>query len=46
MWHRDREDRIIESIVETDWMIQIEFSQKSFFYLEYNEYIYSITHNT
>ena len=24
MWHRDREDRIIESIVETDWMIQID----------------------
>ena len=24
MWHRDFEDRIIESIVETDWMIQID----------------------
>lgn len=24
MWHRDREDRIIESINETDWMIQID----------------------
>jgi hypothetical protein len=24
MWHRDREDRIIESIGETDWMIQID----------------------
>ena len=24
MWHRDREDRIIESIEETDWMIQID----------------------
>ena len=24
MWHRDREDRIVESIVETDWMIQID----------------------
>ena len=24
MWHRDREDRIIESIDETDWMIQID----------------------
>ena len=23
-WHRDREDRIIESISETDWMIQID----------------------
>ena len=23
-WHRDREDRIIESIGETDWMIQID----------------------
>lgn len=24
MWHRDYEDRIIESIEETDWMIQID----------------------
>jgi hypothetical protein len=24
MWHRDREDRIVESIVKTDWMIQID----------------------
>jgi hypothetical protein len=24
MWHRDREDRIIESLNETDWMIQID----------------------
>jgi hypothetical protein len=24
VWHRDREDRIIESIGETDWMIQID----------------------
>ena len=24
MWHRDFEDRIIESIVETDWLIQID----------------------
>jgi hypothetical protein len=24
MWHRDRESRIIESIGETDWMIQID----------------------
>ena len=23
-WHRDREDRIIESIGETDWLIQID----------------------
>ncbi len=23
-WHRDREDRIVESIGETDWMIQID----------------------
>jgi hypothetical protein len=23
-WHRDAEDRIIRSIKETDWMIQIE----------------------
>ncbi len=24
MWHRDREDRIIESIDETDWMVQMD----------------------
>jgi len=24
IWHRDREDRIIESICETDWLIQID----------------------
>ena len=24
MWHRDREDRIIESIKPTDWKIQID----------------------
>lgn len=23
-WHRDREDRIIESLHETDWMIQLD----------------------
>lgn len=23
-WHRDREDRIVESIGETDWMVQID----------------------
>jgi len=23
-WHRDREDRVVESIGETDWMIQID----------------------
>ncbi len=23
-WHRDREDRIIESIGQTDWMIQLD----------------------
>lgn len=23
-WHRDREDRIIESIGDTDWQIQID----------------------
>lgn len=23
-WHRDRENRIIESIEDTDWMIQID----------------------
>jgi hypothetical protein len=24
VWHRDREDRIIESIETTDWLIQID----------------------
>ena len=24
MWHRDHENRIVESIGETDWMIQID----------------------
>jgi hypothetical protein len=24
VWHRDREDRIIESIGKTDWLIQID----------------------
>jgi hypothetical protein len=24
MWHRDREDRVIESIGDTDWLIQID----------------------
>ena len=24
MWHRDREDRIIESIEVTDWLIQLD----------------------
>lgn len=24
MWHRDREDRIIESIGETDWLLQLD----------------------
>jgi hypothetical protein len=24
MWHRDREDRIIEPIGDTDWMIQLD----------------------
>jgi len=24
MWHRDREDRIIKSIEQTDWKIQID----------------------
>ena len=24
MWHRDRESRIIESIGDTDWMIQLD----------------------
>ena len=24
VWHRDREDRIVESIGDTDWLIQID----------------------
>ena len=24
LWHRDREDRIIESIGETDWQVQLD----------------------
>jgi len=24
MWHRDDEDRLVEAVSETDWMIQIE----------------------
>jgi len=24
MWHRDREDRIIKSIGETDWQVQLD----------------------
>ena len=24
MWHRDREDRIIESIDDTDWLVQLD----------------------
>jgi hypothetical protein len=24
VWHRDREDRIVESIGDTDWMIQLD----------------------
>jgi hypothetical protein len=27
-WHRDREDRVIESIGETDWKIQIDDEPK------------------
>jgi hypothetical protein len=23
-WHRDREDRLIETLVETDWLIQMD----------------------
>ena len=23
-WHRDREDRLVESIGETDWMVQLD----------------------
>ena len=26
MWHRDDEDRVIESIGQTDWLIQLEDS--------------------
>ncbi len=24
LWHRDREDRIIESVEETDWLFQLD----------------------
>lgn len=24
MWHRDREDRIVEVVGETDWMLQLD----------------------
>jgi len=24
MWHRDREDRVIESISDTDWLVQLD----------------------
>lgn len=24
VWHRDREDRIIESLSQTDWMVQMD----------------------
>jgi len=24
MWHRDREDRIVEAVGETDWMFQMD----------------------
>jgi hypothetical protein len=24
LWHRDKEDRIVESLKETDWQIQLE----------------------
>jgi len=24
MWHRDKEDRIVESVGDTDWMIQLD----------------------
>jgi len=24
MWHRDREDRIVESVGETNWLIQLD----------------------
>lgn len=24
MWHRDREDRIVEPIEDTDWMVQLD----------------------
>lgn len=24
MWHRDREDRIVEAVSETDWMLQLD----------------------
>lgn len=24
VWHRDREDRLVEALEDTDWMVQIE----------------------
>ena len=24
MWHRDDEDRVVEAVTETDWMIQLD----------------------
>lgn len=24
VWHRDREDRVVQSIGETDWMVQLD----------------------
>lgn len=24
VWHRDKEDRIVESVGETDWMVQLD----------------------
>jgi hypothetical protein len=24
MWHRDREDRIVEAVGDTDWMVQLD----------------------
>ncbi len=24
VWHRDKEDRIVESVGDTDWMIQLD----------------------
>lgn len=24
VWHRDREDRIVEAVGETDWMVQLD----------------------
>jgi hypothetical protein len=26
VWHRDREDRLVEAVVPTDWLIQMEDS--------------------